>query len=101
MISWPGTMLTWPRSVRLPRELILRLRPLARSPDSESGRRVSVLSQKFAVLYHGFAGALYRQKRSMDARMSSADLVHLKGLGSALWHSMKEAMSVSSAVTLR
>jgi hypothetical protein len=37
----------------------------------------------------------------MEARMSSADLVHRKGLGSALWRSMKAAMSAWRSATLR
>ena len=48
------------------------------------GERTSVLNQKFAALYHTLAGVLYQQKRSMEARISSADLVHRKGFGSAL-----------------
>src|SRR5207248_3683400 len=64
----------------------------------------SVLNQKFASsprFDHAVAGALYKQKRSIDLRMSSADFVHLKGLGSLLCLSMNEAMSARSAVTLR
>ena len=61
----------------------------------------SVLNQKFATFYQVVAGALYRQKRSIDLRMSSADFVHLKGLGSLLCLSMNDAISARSAVTLR
>ncbi|MET3263248.1 transcription termination factor NusB [Bradyrhizobium japonicum] len=41
------------------------------------------------------------QKRSMEARMSSADLVHRNGLASALCRSMNEVMSALRAATLR
>ena len=61
----------------------------------------SVLNQKYAGLYHALAEVLYRQKRSMEARISSADLVHRNGFGSALWLLMKEAMSARKALTLR
>jgi hypothetical protein len=61
----------------------------------------SVLNQKFAALNHALAEVLYRQKRSMEARISSADLVHRNGFGSALWRLMKEAMSARKALTLR
>lgn len=37
----------------------------------------------------------------MEARMSSADLVHRNGLGSALCRSMNEVMSALRAATLR
>lgn len=36
----------------------------------------------------------------MEARMSSADLVHLNGLGSALCRSMNEAMSALRAALI-
>ncbi len=61
----------------------------------------SVLNQKFATFYHVLGVLLYLQKRSMDARMSSADFVHLKGFGLALWRAMKEAISARRALTLR
>ena len=61
----------------------------------------SVLNQKFAALYHALAVVLYRQKRSIDARISSADLVHRNGFGLALWLPMKEAISARKAFTLR
>lgn len=48
-----------------------------------------------------FTGALYRQNRSMEVRMSSADLVHWNGFGSALCRSMNEVMSAVRAATLR
>ena len=59
----------------------------------------SVLDQKFACFVLG--AVFLRQKRSIEARMWSADLVHLKGLGSALCWSRKDLMSARRAATLR
>ena len=56
-----------------------------------------VLNQKFVALAYAFIGALWRQKRSIEARISSADLVQRKGFGSALCGSMKSAMAACRA----
>ncbi len=42
-----------------------------------------------------------RQKRLTLAKMSSADLTHLKGFGSAFVAAMKARMSLSSSATDR
>jgi transposase-like protein len=41
------------------------------------------------------------QKRSIEARIASADLVQRKGFGSALWAAMNDMMSARSPTTLR
>jgi hypothetical protein len=54
-----------------------------------------------SVLDHKFAGVFLRQNRSIDAMMSSADLVQRKGAGSALCCSRKDMMSARRAATPR
>jgi hypothetical protein len=54
-----------------------------------------------SVVDHKFVGAFLRQKRSIEARISSADLVQRKGAGSALCCSRKDVMSARRAATLR
>jgi hypothetical protein len=43
-------------------------------------KATGVLNEKLAALYHGLAGALQRQKRSINCKMLSAELVDLRGL---------------------
>jgi hypothetical protein len=56
-------------------------RAMKRSAGALRQRAASVLGQKFAAL---LIAVVRVQKRSMDARISSALLVHEKGLGEVL-----------------
>ena len=61
-------------------------------------QEASVPGQKF---YAPWTANVRTQKRSMEARMSSAFFVHVNGVGESLWCVMKSLIAASSAETLR
>ena len=61
------------------------------------GLLVSLILKFLSAWRMGFQGAA--ANRSMDARMSSADLVQRKGLGSALRCLMNSSMAAISCLT--